>query len=53
MVTTTASLLGQGDYLLPAPPNGKSFSVQLSGVEFVWEQHSEFSTYSLIKPGAS
>jgi uncharacterized membrane-anchored protein len=102
MVTTTASLLGQGDhpqrralieemhvrrfpsfaaparvlqivvytveqtpetvrrhaeslcehYLLPAPPNGKSFSVQLSGVEFVWEQHSEFSTYSLIKPGA-
>jgi len=33
-------------------PRTESPSAYNFGVEFVWEQHSEFSTYSLIKPGA-
>jgi uncharacterized membrane-anchored protein len=33
------------------PIRGRYFSVQLGGVHFVWESHSEFSSYSFIKAG--
>jgi uncharacterized membrane-anchored protein len=35
-----------------APPKGKYFAVQFRSVQFVWEHHTEFSTYSFIKAGA-
>jgi uncharacterized membrane-anchored protein len=38
-------------FQLPIPPAGRYFTAQLPGVDFVWEQHSEFSTYTLVKPG--
>jgi uncharacterized membrane-anchored protein len=37
---------------LPAPAAGKYFTAELPGAGFVWEQHSEFSTYTLFRPGA-
>jgi uncharacterized membrane-anchored protein len=33
------------------PARGKHFAVQGHGFELVWEQHSEFCTYTLIEPG--
>jgi len=33
-------------------PRGKYFAVQIGALQFVWEHHTEFSTYSFIKSGA-
>lgn len=33
------------------PPAGRYFSVRIGPFQFVWEHHTEFSTYSFIKPG--
>jgi len=33
------------------PARGKHFAVRGTGFELVWEQHSEFCTYTLIEPG--
>ena len=33
------------------PAKGRYFSVQLAGVHFVWESHTEFSSYSFIRTG--
>jgi uncharacterized membrane-anchored protein len=35
-----------------APPAGRYFAVQFGSLQFVWEHHTEFSTYSFIKSGA-
>lgn len=35
---------------VPLPP-GKHFIVHLPKLDFVWEQHAEFTTYSMIRPG--
>jgi uncharacterized membrane-anchored protein len=34
-----------------APPAGRYFSVRIGALHFVWEQHTEVSTYAFIKPG--
>jgi uncharacterized membrane-anchored protein len=38
-------------YGVPPPPKGRYFSVPLEDMHFVWESHTEFSTWSFIKPG--
>ena len=35
------------------PEPGKYLTVRMPGLDFVWEQHSEFTTYSFIRGGAS
>ncbi|MBC7984841.1 MAG: DUF3422 family protein, partial [Candidatus Obscuribacterales bacterium] len=35
------------------PPKGKYFSMSLGELHLVWEHHTEFSTYSFIKKGAT
>lgn len=39
-------------YGAPPPPKGRYFSARLGDMHFVWESHTEFSTWSFIKPGA-
>jgi uncharacterized membrane-anchored protein len=34
------------------PPSGRYFVVRLGSLDFVWEQHSEVSTYTFIRHGA-
>jgi uncharacterized membrane-anchored protein len=34
------------------PARGKHFNVRAAGFELVWEQHSEFCTYTVIEPGS-
>jgi uncharacterized membrane-anchored protein len=36
----------------PGPEPGKYLAVRLPALDFYWEQHSEFTTYSFIKRGA-
>lgn len=35
----------------PPPPKGRYFSVRLADLHFVWESHTEFSTWSFIRTG--
>jgi uncharacterized membrane-anchored protein len=34
------------------PPNGRYFCVRLGAVDFIWERHTEVSTYTFIQQGA-
>ncbi|HEY5754893.1 MAG TPA: DUF3422 domain-containing protein [Steroidobacter sp.] len=38
-------------YGVAPPPKGRYFSVRLEHRHFVWESHTEFSTWSFIEPG--
>ena len=38
-------------YGVEQPIKGRYFSAQLPGVHFVWESHTEFSSYSFIRVG--
>lgn len=35
-----------------SPPGGRYFAVQLGALQFIWEQHTEVSTYAFIRRGA-
>ena len=39
-------------YGVPSPPRGRYFCTRLADLHFVWESHTEFSTWSFVKPGA-
>ncbi|HEY0682759.1 MAG TPA: DUF3422 domain-containing protein [Steroidobacter sp.] len=38
-------------YGATSPPKGRYFSVRLRDIDFVWESHTEFTTWSFIKSG--
>jgi len=39
-------------FSVPAPEPGKYLNVRLPGLDFYWEQHSEFTTYTFISNAA-